>query len=439
MKAGALALAAVAAQTFLNSRAFASPSEAQRLRFGVNYVPRKNWWYIWQDWDAKAIAEDFRAIADLGMDHIRIQCLWPTFQPGMNYVSPSALDHLHALLDLAGTEKLDVEITVLDGWLSGYSFLPSWVAPLSKGKNIFTDPDVIQSENLLFESLTRTVGQHPRFLGFDIGNEINVLQEATAGNQANLAQADAWATTLLKKLAQIAPGKFHVNGADDGPWFSDSGFTRQNLATTGAATILHCYAYFTGALKYYRYNQAGNLHLLEYMVELAKAYATDLNRLVWVEEVGASGEWMPESYIPEYASKLLTNAASCGQVWGFTWWCSHDIDPAIKGFDSLEYTLGVLDQKNRVKPIGRTLAKLASEMRNGGVTSEPRPVALAIPDSQLPRDAKSTDNYSWVVGRQFMDMIEQGTRPAIVLESRAQDEPYLRMRGIKDLVKLKTE
>ena len=410
------------------------PSQSRKIRFGLNYVPRKNWWYAWQDWDAKSVSEDFRAIADLGMDHIRIQCLWPIFQPGINYVSGFAISRLRELLDLASQARLDVEITVLDGWLSGFSFLPPWVAPLSKGKNIFTAPDIIEAEYSLFESLAEAVGKHKSFLGFDLGNEINVLQESTRGNNASLSESDLWATNMLARLAQLAPGKFHVNGADDGPWFSDAGFSRHNLATTGSATILHCYAYWTGALKYYRYNDPGSLHLLEYMAELAKAYQTSSERLVWVEEVGASGEWMPENYIPEYASILLKNAATCGNIWGFTWWCSHDIDPAIKGFLSLEYTLGVLDQKNRVKPIGRLLAKLAEEMRRTPIEVLPRTVALVIPGNRFPGTGETP---GWAVARQFMELIVQGVRPAIVTESRARNEQYLRMRGIKSLIPLK--
>jgi hypothetical protein len=60
----------------------AAPSSAppDKLRFGANYVPRKRWWYCWQDWDQQAIAEDLSAVADLSLDHIRIQCLWPIFQ-----------------------------------------------------------------------------------------------------------------------------------------------------------------------------------------------------------------------------------------------------------------------------------------------------------------------------------------------------------------------
>jgi hypothetical protein len=120
------------------------PNEINKpaLRFGLNYIPRKNWWYAWGDWDAKSVAEDFRAIADLGMDHIRIHCLWPYFQPGPNYISAAALDRLHQMLDLADAAHLDVEVAVLDGWLSGLAFLPAWVAPLSTDPayNLFTHP-----------------------------------------------------------------------------------------------------------------------------------------------------------------------------------------------------------------------------------------------------------------------------------------------------------
>jgi hypothetical protein len=37
-----------------------------------------------------------------------------------------------------------------------------------------------------------------------------------------------------------------------------------------------------------------------------------------------------------------------------------------------------------------------------------------------------------------MDLVVQGKRPTIVLESRAQDEEYLKARGIRELVPLAT-
>ncbi|MEU5988331.1 hypothetical protein ABZ806_05100 [Spirillospora sp. NPDC047418] len=51
-------------------------SRHRRVRFGVNYVPSKNWWFSWSDWDRRSIAADLDDIASLGMDHIRIMLIW---------------------------------------------------------------------------------------------------------------------------------------------------------------------------------------------------------------------------------------------------------------------------------------------------------------------------------------------------------------------------
>jgi hypothetical protein len=115
---------------------------------------------------------------------------------------------------------------------------------------------------------------------------------------------------------------------------------------------------------------------------------------VWVQEVETSSEWMPEAYVCEYATRRLENAAARHNVWGFTRWCSHDIDPAMKGFLSLEYTLGVLDQQNPVKPLGRTLSTLADEWRKNPWRKNPpavisRSVALVIPDKGLSKKGQS--------------------------------------------------
>jgi len=415
----------------------ASPAaETPRLRFGANYVPRKGWWYCWEDWSPGPIAEDLRAIADLGLDHVRIQCLWPMFQPGISSVSESMLEKLRELLDASDRAGLDVEVTVLNGWMSGLQYLPAWVAPLKVSSrahdgNVFADREVIEAEKLLFRRLADAVGGHRRFLGFDIGNELGVLQGIS--NPVTQEQADAWGTEILGYSDAIAPGKFHVNGADDSHWFADFGFSRENLANTGHATIVHCYVFFTGALDHYKYSEVGSLHLASYMVELAFAYQRDLGRRVWVEETGVSPEWMPESYLPEFMEHTVRNVVNTGKAWGITWWASHDIEPAIKGFDSLEYTLGLLEVHNRPKPLGRRLAALAEELRRAPPVVAPRSVALVIPDHGLSRKTSPAD---WTYAKPYMDLVGQGKHPAIVLKSRAGDAGYLKARGITELVPL---
>jgi endo-1,4-beta-mannosidase len=407
------------------------------LRFGANYVPRKNWWYCWLDWDQQAIVEDLSVIASLGLDHIRIQCLWPFFQPGITNVNERALANLHALLDAAAGAGLDVEVTVLNGWMSGLSFMPPWVAPLKKPTdlalgNIFTDPLVIEAEKLLFRRIAETIGKHPRFLGFDIGNEMGVLMQA-GNNPVSTKDADLWATDMLRFCDQVAPGKFNVLGVDHSHWYNDYGFTRSVLANTGHASIVHSYIYFDGVLDRYKYNDAASAHLAAYAVELTYAYQNDLTRPVWVEEIGVSDKECPASYQPTYMDQAVRNIAATGKAWGITWWGSHDIDRADKSFDYYEYGLGLIDQQNKPKPLGKKFAELAAELRRTPQPVAPRTTALVIPEFGLSKQDWPPD---WRFAGPYMKLIERGVVPAIVLESRAKDESYLKARGITELLPL---
>jgi hypothetical protein len=409
-----------------------SSRATSKFRFGVNYTPSKNWWYCWLDWDKQSIVDDLKAIAHLGMDHVRIQCLWPIFQPNINLVSESALHRLESLLDIADAVNLDVEVTVLNGWLSGYAFIPVWVEPKWTGakRNIFTDPEMIGAEKFLLKSIAEAVGRHRRFLGFDLGNELGVLQQRDFPVATN--EADVWATNMLQYCDELLPGKFHVNGVDHVHWFSNFGFSRASLANTGSATVLHAYILFTGALERYGYSGVGSLHLAEYCIELARAYQKDLTRPIWLQEFGASTEWMPANYIPEFASETIRNASTCEGLWGFTWWSSHDLNKSLKGFATLEYDLGLLNSMNHVKPAGQMIAKIVAEFRAHPPQHFTRHVALVISDHMF---ASKTYAPDWTVPKRFMDLVQQGVKPSIILESRIQDAVYVKQRGITEFVR----
>ncbi len=429
------AAALLAGNSNLAHAAMYSENISEPMRFGVNYTPRKRWWFCWLDWDQQAVKDDLEGVASLGMDHIRIQCLWPIFQPGISSINGRALENLHSLLDAADNAGLDVEVTVLNGWMSGLSFLPSWVMPLARKQhgddwNIFTSRAVIDAEKLLFERIAKTVGNHRRFMGFDLGNELGVLQ--AINNPVTPAQADAWAREMLSYCEEISPGKFHVNGTDHTHWFTDFGFTRPMLATTGSATVMHSYIYFTGVLDHYKYSDPAAVHIADYMIELGVAYQTDPHRKVWVEEIGLAGG-MPAEYEPVFMEKTMRNIAATGKAWGVTWWCSHDIDPAIKSFDKMEYVMGLLDLENKPKVIGKKFAGLAAEMKRNPPEAVTRTSALVIPDEGLTQKSWPPD---WRYAKPFMDLIDQGVTPAIVLESRAGDAEYLRSRGIEKLIPL---
>lgn len=393
------------------------------LRFGVNYVPSNGWWYSWIDWDDLTFHNDFAAIAELGCDHIRIHCLWPVFQPNPRLVSETMLGRLARLLELANVAGLDVVVTVLNGWLSGFDFRPSW---LDDDANIFVDRAVIDAELDLLSAIADRIGTHERFLGFDVANEPSVLSTLTK-NVTTRSEGDRWVAEILQHCERVAPAKLHSVGMDHLPWLrNDTPFGRPTLAQAGAVTPIHAWIYFTGALERYGETGTGTIHLPEYMLELAKAYHDDPGRQVWLQEYGVSREWVQDLSPEDFLERATMASVTVENLWGITWWCSHDIDRRLGGFIELEYDLGLLTVNNVVKPIGQRFHDVIHKIRSDrrGVATV-RTTAVVLPDNLTP-DLEFADV--------FFALIDKGIDPAIVLGSKATNKGYLKSRGISTLV-----
>lgn len=376
------------------------------MRFGVNYVPARHWWHSWVDFEPQAISEDLCAIRDLGMDHVRIQLVWPVFQPDPSWVSPVMLGRLAQFMDLADHAELDVCVTVLDGWLSGMYLRPFWHG---EDQNIFATPSLLQTQELLLREVGTAVGAHPRLLGLDVGNEPNVLLNFAGNTGTSIHEADAWTERMLQAADAAVPRGMHVAGFDHAPWLGptdEARFSREQISRTGDATAIHSWTKFTGALERYGPFGTGSLHLGEYMVELAAAFRDDPTRPIWLQEYGASRQWMPEHGIADHAEAFTRNVLTCPDLWGVTWWCSHDIDRRFSAFVEMEYDLGLLSVDNKVKPAGSRLRELIAEVHAAGDPVAPeRTAVLELPADRTP-DLDFAD--------EFFALVERGERPRIL-------------------------
>jgi hypothetical protein len=425
---GGTAAAAVLGMTGA-ATAQAEPLKHQRkVRFGLNYTPSRNWWYCWSDWDANAIRADLADIRALGMDHIRIMAMWPDLQPNANFVRQEQVSRIRDLLDLAGERQLDVEVTVLDGAVSGFLFVPPWLLNNGNGAmtNIFTDPAALATQERLFTALGAGLGQHPRFLGFDLSNEIYWFTQPFGIDVAPNV-GDGWLRAMFDAADKAAPGKLHVAGIDHYPWLNDDYFSRDGMGTTGTLSANHTWAGWADVFSTYGPLSTPSLHYSEYFIELIKAFHTDLNRQVWIEETGVSKVWMDPQIIPQWTEQSIRNMASCEDLWGVTWWCSHEVNSSLTGFNQLEYDLGVYTNDRKLKPIGATLAKVIREYDSSPPEPIHRDTALVLPDDLVP----------WTpFFEPYMKLIDKGVRPAVVKASRSTDKNYLAARGIDTLIEL---
>jgi len=396
-----------------------SDMSSQTVKFGVNYLPRRNWFYAWVDWDPESIQEDLTAIAGLGCDHVRIHCHWPAFQPNPTFVSPAMLDRLGMLLEIAETAGLDVIVTVLDGWLSGFDFRPQWLGTA----NIFADELAIEAEKHLIGAIAERVGGRSNFVGFDLANEPNVL-EPNPFNTTTQEQASNWVRSMLSHCSMVAPEKVHTVGMDHRPWLEETPFTRSALGEAGQLTTIHAWVYFTGALDRYGEGSLETVQLAPYMLELAKAYQPDGLKPVWLQEYGIAPTWLSDSSPVEFLESATRAALQVENLWGVTWWVSHDIDRTFSGLDELEYELGLFTVDNQLKPTGERLAEIIADYRQSTVVPTRRHIGIVLPDGMTP-DFEFADR--------FFQLQAAGGSPALVLESRSSDYNYLALRGITEL------
>ena len=353
-------------------------------RFGVNYTPSKNWYFCWNDWEPDSIARDFDAIAALGADHIRLMLIWPYFQPNPTWVSPLHLDRLEQLMGLAHARRLNVLVTVFTGFLSGWHFPP----PFYKTGDLYTSPEMFRAQSFMIKALAARLKTHPNLIGFDIGNEINCF--ATA----KLQDGDAWMDKVLTLMEAELPDHVHVNGVDHAPWFHVNTFSPQRLATRQPIVTLHCWIKFTEALRHGTAMQPPCIKLAAAMTALARSYGGDPKKPVWIQEYGASDEWMEAADIPVFLEETTMSAIEEGASW-FTWWDSHDVDRKFE-FGSLEYGLGLLTSENKPKPQAQAFKEIAGHYRGKPVVIPQRP----LPPPPVEQNDAATWRWllDWIAG-----------------------------------------
>ncbi|MEU1624421.1 glycosyl hydrolase [Streptomyces sp. NPDC020096] len=406
------------------------------LRFGVNYTPTHGWFHHWLDFDLDEVRADLDSIADLGLDHIRVFPLWPVFQPNRTLIRPRAIEQLVQLADAAAERGLDVSVDGLQGHLSSFDFIPSWTTTWHR-RNLFTDPSVAEAQAGYLRALAEALADRPNFLGMTVGNEINQFSAAPHPDPDPVThqQAADWLRRMLAACEQGAPGRRHLHASYDAAWYDDGHpFTPAHSAQLGAMTAVHSWV-FNGTAQRHGATGTATEHHAAYLIELSKAWADRPDRPVWLQEVGAPAPHIPPEHAAAFTEATVANALDCPDVWGVTWWCSHDVDRALADFPELEYGLGLLTNDREVKPAGRAIARIVREWRGREHRPPPRTTALAVDVGEA---HSAPVRAGCAPGGEFfeawMRLAGQGVRPTTVLAELARDATHLASRGITEVV-----
>ncbi|NNG39753.1 glycosyl hydrolase [Flexivirga sp. ID2601S] len=333
-----------------------SPAE-RPLRFGANYVPSRGWFYSWLDLDADAVRRDLADLAALGMDHVRIFPIWPWIQPGRGHLRPTAMADVRTVIRLAGEAGLEVSVDLLQGHLSSFDFLPSWMRTWHDG-SVFVDARVREGIHSYARALTGEVVQEPNVFAITIGNEVNNLWPA---NSTTLEESTQWAGELVSVVREVAGGRQVIHSLyDDALYAPDHPFAPGDVTRFGDQTSVHSWV-FNGSALDGPTGPATTSHAA-YLACLAAACGP-VDRPIWLQEVGAPTEQVPVADAEEFVARTVACVTALPTLTGITWWCSHDIDRAQLDFPEREYDLGLVTVDHEIKPLARALRDAVQHAR----------------------------------------------------------------------------
>lgn len=415
----------------------AVPQGCSPLRFGVNYTPTRGWFHHWLDFDIDQVSRDLDSIAELGADHIRAFALWPVFQPNRTLIRPQALADLAAVVDAAADRGLDVSVDGLQGHLSSFDYIPAWAQTWHQ-QNLFTSELVIEGQFEYLKSIASTLAGRPNFLGMSIGNEFSQFASPLHPNRNELtvAQADTWISTMLAACEAGAPGLEHHHSEYDMCWFGgEHSFTPALAARRGHSTTIHSWI-FNGTSKLYGGMSEQSLRLAEYLIELGRGWSNDPNRPIWLQEIGAPAPHVSAEEAPAFLEGSLAYALDCENLWGVTWWSSHDVDTALADFPTLEYSLGLIGNDRTLKAQGHSFARVAAEARTA--PRAPRRSTALVLDAgdETLAPGRATCEPGGAFFEAWMSLAMDGARPSVILASQVHDAGFLAARGITTVLSI---
>lgn len=396
------------------------PADGHSVRFGVNYTPRVGWFHHWLDFCADDVARDLDTIAELGVDHVRIFPLWPVLQPNRTLIRPRGLADVERVLKLAADRGLDVCVDGLQGHLSSFDFVPAWLTTWHR-RGFFTDPEVIASTAAYLTALARACAGHPNLLGLTVGNEVNQFTGTVHPEPYPATERDvaAWLDAMIGALRAGAPAAPALHSCYDATWYDDTQpFTPVQAATLGDMTVVHSWV-FNGTAQLYGPDAFETHAHARYLTEVARAFQTDPDRPVWVQEVGAPRNVLPEPFVAPFIEATVAHLTDTPDLYGITWWCSHDVSRSLADFPELEYDLGLIDERGRIKKEGLVLAEAMTQLRarrRAGAAAAERPSLLLDPTAVARRDLAPGGAF-W---ERYMSVAREGGHPRVTLAATVE-------------------
>lgn len=337
-----------------------------------NFVVGCNYWAshagtrMWSDWRPEVIEKDFQQLSENGITVIRIFPLWPDFQPivqlytakgaekeiafadgplpptgvGANGMSEEALQKFQVVADLAQKHHLKLIVGLINGWMSGQLFVP----PALQGKNVLTDATALSWEQKFVRTFVHRFKSHPAIVGWDLGNECNVM-----GNVDGYNQAYVWSALLSGAIKSedntrpVVSGMHSLSPSDGANWRIKDQAETTDLLTT------HPYPLFT---RYAGLDPVNTIRTLLHSAAETRMYADIGRKPCLIEETGTLGPMIADDAVAAAFARTLLFSGWANDCHGLLWWCAFDQDNlnyTPYSWNAVERNLGLIRDDRSAK------------------------------------------------------------------------------------------
>jgi hypothetical protein len=324
---------------------------------GAHYVPVEGPDWPWRT-GAASFDRAFAAMADAGLDTVRIDLLWSALEPAPGQYDADHLAVLDEVLEAARRHGLFLHPVLFVGGEVGDAY---WDIPWRAGRHPHRDADLVELAVAHARELGHRWRSDPAIVAWDLADEPpHWLFRDTTDDEAR-----AWTASLCAGLRAVDPDHLITVGTASQE-IGAGAFRADVVADLLDVATVHPYPTYEPGL----YPDG----LLSPRMTHAAAFETALSagagRPVWVHEYGVSSAQFDPTLAGHYDRLLAWSAFGRGAI-GFLAWCWTDAEPAAYARAPYvrqphETQFGVTDHEGGLRPRGRVLAELAATMDSLG-------------------------------------------------------------------------
>lgn len=134
---------------------------------GVNFWSRTGGPHMWRDYRDDVVRSELETMRGAGIDLTRSFFFWPDFHPAPGVIDDAMVEAFRTFLATSDELGMRTIPTFLVGHMSGQD----WDVPWREGRDLYTDPFMIDQQAFFIREMVSRLGEAPALAGWLITNE----------------------------------------------------------------------------------------------------------------------------------------------------------------------------------------------------------------------------------------------------------------------------